>query len=450
MTISISKAVGEVKKDIQKRLPARQIELACRECGHSWRQRILGPVATVYLFVLQILHHNTACNHLRHLTGGRFTGTAYCQARKRLPLRVLQVLLRKMVLAFMGGVSETGLWHGHRLWLVDGSSFSMSDTPELQNHFGQPGAQAPGCGFPKATTLAMFAAPSGLLIDVLVRPLRSHDMSGIAGLHHHLRSGDVLLADRGFASYAHLALLYKRGVHAVFRMHQRQIVSFRKGRKHAKRSKKSRRKGMPTSRFIRKLGPLDQVVEYVKPQCRPRWMDAKTYASLPDSIVVRELRYTIELRGSRTQRVTLVTTLLDADRYPASELKALYKCRWQVETNLGHLKTTMGMDVLHTKTVEGVLKEVTMFALAYNLVRMVMLEAAREETVDLDRVSFIDAMRWLASSRTRGRPLGLVMNPSRPDRLEPRVRKRRPKEYPLMKKPRDELRQALVLQRDKR
>ena len=172
-------------------------------------------------------------------------------------------------------------------------------------------------------------------------------------------------------------------------------------------------------------------------------MNAPQFAALPASIVVRELRYTIQAKGFRTTEMTLVTTLLDAERYPFSALASLFGQRWEIETNFGHLKTTMKMDVLKCKTVEGVLRELQVFALIYNLVRQVMLEAARRQEVDVRRISFIDALRWLQTAEPGDQLPKLVVNPWHPHRIEPRVRKRRPKEFPVMQKPRRRLKKEL-------
>jgi Transposase DDE domain len=338
-------------------------------------------------------------------------------------------------------IQESARWRGHRTWTLDGSSFSMPDTPDLQAHFGQPSGQAKGCGFPVAHMLALFHAGTGLLLRVLASPLRTHDLRYTATMHPELDEGDILLADRGFASFAHLALLFLRKMHAVFRCHQQQIVNFRVGRKHT--SQRRPKKGMPRSRYLKRLGRQDQLVEYTKPKQQPKWMDDATFATLPETLLVRELRFLTPQRGHRTRVITLVTTLLDAVAYPAAELAKLYLSRWQIEVNFRHLKTTMGMEVLHCQSVEGVLKEMYMFALAYNLVRLVMLEASRRQRVPLERISFIDALRWLRDAGPDTRLTPLVVNPERPDRLEPRVLKRRMKEYNLMKKPRSVLRKAL-------
>ena len=175
-------------------------------------------------------------------------------------------------------------------------------------------------------------------------------------------------------------------------------------------------------------------------------MTAEEYAVLPDTLAVRECQYQVTRPGFRVRTITLVTTLLDAEAYPADELATLYFQRWEVETNFAHLKTTLGMDVLHCETEAGVLKELTVYAIVYNLVRLVMLEASGRQGVALDRISFVDALRWLSSSPP-GTPLPeLVVNPPRPGRVEPRCKKRRAKKYPYMKKPRRILRQRLLSQ----
>jgi hypothetical protein len=176
-------------------------------------------------------------------------------------------------------------------------------------------------------------------------------------------------------------------------------------------------------------------------------MTAEEFAALPDSLFLRELRYTIGRSGFRTRMVELVTTLLDRQAYPAEELAQLYFDRWNVEVNLRHLKQTLRMDILRCKTVAGVLKEIQMLALVYNLTRLIMMESARRQGVPADRISFVDALRWLLQAKGGCRIDELIINRRRPGRFEPRVKKRRPKEYDLMKKPRAELKQLLVTKR---
>jgi hypothetical protein len=440
----ISTTLQALRQDLAARLGADVIHAACRAAGHTWCDScLLTPAAIIHWFLIQILHGNTALTHVSLMAGRAFTASAFCQARARLPLAVFRALLRAVVQALVPDTEAHGRWLGHRTFLVDGSSFSMPDTAELQARFGQPGNQSPGCGFPVARILALFHAGTGLLMEVLAAPLRSHEMSGVAGILPLLCAGDVLVADRGFCSFAHLALLMSRGVHAVFRLHQKQIVDFTPGRPHARPDQKRASKGLPRSRWIRAYGLLDQMVEYFKPVQRPEWMSEEQYRALPESIVVRELRYRIEAPGFRTREVTLVTTLLDAELYAAGALAELYGTRWRVEEHLKALKQTMKMDVLKCMTVDGVLKELTVYALAYNLVRVTMGQAACRQGVAADRVSFIDALRWLRGAEEGEEMPELVVNPHRPGRYEPRVRKRRPKPYPVMKRPRAELRQML-------
>lgn len=443
MKFSMTLALKEIKHDLAEHLQPDVIREVCQAAGHRWRQRLLDPWTTIQLFALQILHANTAVNHLRHLSGMVFTAAAYCQARARLPLAVLERLLQRVGQALQSSMDDEGRWRGHRVFHLDGSSFSMPDTPVLQQKFGQPGNQKPGCGFPVAHILTMFHAGTGLLLKVLAAPLRTHDLAQVAALHPELHAGDVTVGDRAFCSFAHFALLVLRQLHGLFRLHQRQIVDFTPQRPYSAPGKK-RIKGLPTSRWLRSLGLTDQLVEWFKPKSRPVWLTVEQYAALPASQVLREMRYRITQPGFRTQAVTLVTTLLDADAYPAEALAQLYRQRWQIETNLRHLKQTMSMDVLRCETVQGVLKELTMFALMYNLVRVVMCAAARRQGVAVERISFIDALRWLADAEP-GSPLpDLVVNPDRPDRVEPRAVKRRPKQYDRLNRPRDELRKRLL------
>jgi hypothetical protein len=442
---SIAGILQRFKQNWTEELSADAIAQACRDAGMTWYESALNPVVTIQIFFLQVLHGNTAIEHLRHLTGLSFTAAAYCKARMRVKLEVLCLLLQRCVEQLHQETFETARWLGHRVFHVDGSSFSMPDTPQLRAHFGQPGQQQPGCGFPVAHWLVMVHAATGMITKMLTAPLRTHDMSGVSELHPELRAEDLLVADRGFCSYAHLALLLQRGVHGLLRIHQRTIVNFTPGRGHVHpaRGKADRKQGQPRSRWIRQLGATDQLVQWFKPPDRPLWMSQEQYAALPAAIMVRELRYTIHEKGFRPEEITLVTTLLDAQRYTLRDLASLFQQRWEIETNFGHLKTTMKMDVLKCKTVDGVLRELQVFALIYNMVRQVMLAAARRQGVHVNRISFMDALRWLQSA-SPGNPLSkLVVNPQRPNRIEPRVRKRRPKQYPLMNKPRRQLKKRL-------
>jgi Transposase DDE domain len=444
MARSIVAAVERIKADVAHFLTPDTIRELCRALKHRWRERVLDPATTIHLFLLQILHGNTACSHVPRLGGVECSGEAYCQGRSRLPLALFECLVL-LIRDRLPQAPADRLWRGLRTFLLDGSSTSMPDTPELQEAFGQPGAQKPGCGFPVMHLLAIFDATTGLLLSLVPAPLRTHDMSQIEEVHPELHQGDVLVGDRGFCSFAHFALLQARNAFGVFRAHQRQIIDFQPRRRVARKGEN----GRPTSRWLKRLGRLDQLVEYPKPKQRPKWMTPQAYAQLPATLTIRELRYTIRVPGRRTREVTLATTLLDPVRYPAEAIAELYGQRWQIEINFRHLKQTLHMDVLRCQTLVGVQKELAMYALVYNLIRCVMLEAAREQEVDVERISFVDAARWLAEACDDDTlVLKLRVNPSRPGRFEPRVTKRRPKEYGRMNQPRAVLRERLVQQQD--
>lgn len=450
MVLNVVEAVRQIKAHLAERLSKSFIEGLCESIGYTWRERLLGPVATIHLFLLQILNGNTACDHVPRLAELDVTGDAYGKARARLPVELFERLLSAVCESLSSCLDDGARWCGHRLWLVDGSSCSMPDTEELQAAFGQPGGQQKGCGFPVAHLMVLMHAGTGLLQQLIAAPLRTHDMAQAQRVHAALQPGDVLVADRGFCSFAHLALLLNAGIHAIFRVHQKQIVSFRKGRMHVPPSppfpSMKGVRGLPRSQWVKWLGQCDQLVQYFKPKSRPKWMTAEDYEALPFSILVRELRYQVGRRGFRVREVTIVTTLLDPERYPAVELAQAYWDRWQVEGHLRELKQTLKMDVLRTTTVDGVNKELRMFAIAYNLVRLVMIESARRQGVPVERISFTDALRWLCCYR-RGRSLETLAEinrlPNRRGRFEPRVRKRRPKQYPPMKRPRRQLAQAV-------
>ena len=306
---------------------------ACQEAGDpSWRDRMLTPVTTIQLFLLQILHGTTACRHVPHQSGLRFSASAYCQAGARLPLRSFDLLLERFNRAVPRSAVDDGRWHGHRTFLVDGSACSMPDTPVLQGAFGQSPEQRPGCGVPVAHLLGLFHASTGVLLKLVVAPLLTHDLAQVQAVHPTLQRGDVLVADRGLCSYAHLALLVQAGVHAVLRVGARQIVDFTPGRPFVK--PRVRRtpavKGLPRSRWLKTLGVQDHLVAWLKPTTCPSWLTRETLLTLPDSIVLREVRYGISRPGFRTRQITLVTTRLDAAVYGVDELAEWYRLRWPI------------------------------------------------------------------------------------------------------------------------
>jgi hypothetical protein len=431
-------------------LPARIDQLA-RASDIQFRDTTLTPGKTLCLFAQQIAHGNIACSAVRHLAGEEFTDSAWCQARGRLPLQLIRRVHRAIVdqarreLDALDDVGEEAYrWHGHRLQVIDGSSDSMPDVPELRSYYGVPFGCRPGLGFPTWHLLMMMDHHSGLLIDCIDAPMISSDLSQTPRMHAHLQEGDVLLGDDAFSGYAHLALLTKANLHAVVPAHHRRIVDFTPRRKHAhpRKGKSSKRAGKPRSRVLERLGTDDQLVEYFKPVEKSAWINDEQWEQLPESITLREIRRTVKRHGFRPITLTIVTTLLDPEDYPADELIDLRLTRWMIETNIRHLKTTLGMEVLKCKSLEGIRKERLMFVLVYNLIRIVMLRAARRQGANVNRLSFADTLAWLRHGDL-DHDVALIVNPLRPGRLEPRVLKRQKKEFPYMTSPRATLKAQL-------
>jgi hypothetical protein len=346
---SVSRTLGRIKEDLQPFLSEESIVAAAHEAGHTWRERLLGPVQTVHHFILQILFCNTAMTHLRHVGDPAVKAPAYCRARKRLPLEVLENLLNQSAQVMQdASPPKEPPWCGHLTYAVDGSSAIAPDTPDAQKEFGQPVGCKEGCGFPVPKLLGLFDAFSGLMLSMLAFPLYTHEQSKVWMLHPLLKAGDLLLGDRGFCSFVHLAMLFSRGVYGLFRIHQRQIVDFRPHREHRrkygkgakrKKSKGAKEKPVPRSQFVRRLGKHDQVVRWFKDTViRPKWMSDQQYDALPDSLLVRELRFVLPRKGQRTLCITLATTLLDPLLYPKQKIAELYGVRWQVETHFAELK----------------------------------------------------------------------------------------------------------------
>jgi hypothetical protein len=328
-------------------------------------------------------------------------------------------------------------WEGRTVKVVDGSTLSMPDTPENQAAYPQSPSQQPGLGFPIARLVVVFCLAVGTVLDAALGRYQGKGTSEVAlfhTLHDHLEEGDILLADRYYGSYWELALLRRRGADLVTRLHQRRRADFRTGRR---------------------LGPEDHVVTWAKPR-RPDWMDEATYAALPERLEVREVRVRVRHAGFRTRVFVAVTTLLDAEAFPRTDLAVRYRMRWLAELDLRALKQTLQMDVLRCQSPELVRKEVWAHLLAYNLVRGLMAQAARQAQVLPVQLSFTGAVQavnafaavWQVVRPTDREEVCRRLRAAvaahrvgeRPNRHEPRARKRRPKEYPLLKHPRDKAR----------
>lgn len=410
-------ALAQVKAQVAQQLPVDVDQLA-RDVGHRWRQRKLTPAVTVWLFMIQVLHGNVAMTALRHIGGVTFDASSYCAARARLPLALFAALFDAVATMAASVSADAALAHAtllnaRRVLLADVTTYSTPDDPLLRDHFSYPPGQRDGCGFPVGKLLAVIDAVTGAAIAALGCPLFTHEAREMLALHPLLKKGDILVADRGFCSYAQIALLLHHGVDVVMRLHQRRPVQWMK----------------------------DHLERWERPVKRPQWMSEAMWSSLPEQLTVRIVRYTVAQKGYRTRGVYVATTLLDRITYPPRTIERLYGHRWNIETCFNQLKTHAKMNTLKSRTVEGVTKELIMYLIVWNLVRMTMAKFAAAAGVSVWRVSFIDAVRWLCMLLQAPRPteLNLLINPDRPGRWEPRKLKRRIKQYDLLKEPRQNL-----------
>lgn len=432
MHFSFASVLSQFKRNWTEYLLPETLQRLCREAGLVWRERVLPPATTIQLMLVQILHGNCALAEIPHIANRRFSAAAFCYARMRIPLIFFERLVEQLAASLQEEDFNARRWKGHRVFVCDGSGVSMSDEKELADYFGYPPTQRPTCGFPGAKLLFMFHIGSGMITKLLIKPFRAGEISSVSEFHSEMTHGDLLLADRAYCSYHHFCLIFERGLHALIRMHQNLIADFTPNRPYFPPGEIPCRLKCPKSRQIRLLGKTDQLIEWFKSTSRPRWMSKELHRSLPASITVRQLQYQIEQPGFRTRSVVILTTLLSSEEYSSSDIAKLYFKRWEIETNFDHLKTTMKMDVLKARTVDGIKKELLCYVIVYNLVRLVMLKAANSQRVAQSEISFADALRWLIHSSPHKKLPPLLLVPCRPGRMEPRTKKRRDKPYPYM------------------
>jgi len=403
-------AVAHVKVQLRGGLNVDVDELARQE-GHQWRQRKLTPAVTIWLFMLQILNGNVAITALRHLGGIPMQASSYCAARMRLPLSLFTRLFDTVSQAAndLTHRSVQTLLNARRVLVADGSSWSMPDTPQLQKHFGSPIGQRPGCSFPVGKLLGVIDAVTGAILFAMGGPLFMNEAPQMLMLNPLLRRGDVLVGDRGFCSYAQIGWLLAGGVDTVLRLHQRR----------------------PTR------ASNDWIETWTRPLQQPLWIPQTLWHSLPPTLQVRIVRYAVPGR-KRTRFIYVATTLLDPIAYPRDTILRLYGHRWNIETCFNQLKTHAKMNTLKCQDVDGVIKELIMYLIVWNLVRMTMAKFAQQANTSVWRVSFIDTVRCLCSllQNPAADSVSLLINPDRVDRWEPRKLKRRPKEYGVLNQPR--------------
>jgi DDE family transposase len=406
-----------------------------------WQGWIYTPEVTTWVFLSQCLSADHSCRDaVARLAAWRVTQGlyacsadtgAYCTAREHLPEEACQQLVRQTGKELEEQSPREWLWHGRPVRTVDGTTVTMPDTEENQAEYPQQKNQRPGCGFPIARVLVVFSLAVGTVLEVAIRPYEGKltgENSMLRTLHDSFAAGDVVLADRYFSGWFDLALLHERGVDVVIRKHQLRANDFRTGRR---------------------LGHDDHIVCWTKPQ-RPKWMSRECYAELPSELVLREVRVHVRQRGFRVKSLVVVTTLLDAEEFSAEAIADLYRLRWQAELNLRSLKTVLTMEHLRCKTPHRVRNELYMHLLGYNLIRKAMALAASDSGICPWQVSFKGTLQTLNTFLPL---LGSCMDitdgceallaciathivGNRPDRYEPRLVKRRPKQYKHLREPR--------------
>jgi hypothetical protein len=402
--------------------------------GPGGRRRVFTPWITFVAFLGQVLSRGSACRETvrRVQAWSAASGqevpdentSAYCQARARMSVDTLRAGHEELGGWFEKHQGEP--WCGRVVKVIDGTGLSMPDTSKNQKRWPYPPLQKRGCGFPAIRLVGVFCLATGRLVRFATEAWRAHELALARQLIGWMQAGEVVLADRGFCGWGFMALLQRKGVDVVMRLN--------------------------SSRKAKEARP-----QWKKPQRGRNGWSKSLWDELPETLAVRLVRFRIAIPGFRTQSVVLVTTLLDEVTYPDEAIAELYRRRWAVELFFRNIKTTLGMDVLRCCSPELIEKEIWMQVFGYNLVRALMLEAAWTYQVPLDRLSFkgtVDALRqWtpllapaiFAFKRARKELLRIIAAdqvPDRPHRHEPRLKKRRPKAYPLLTLPRRQMNAA--------
>lgn len=429
-------------------LTAQQVEEAVERTGISYRRQLFTPAIVLWAWIWQVLANKT-CQavaskvlafmvSIQHPVRSVCEST-YCKARQRLPESVPEELTRQIARTTAAQVPPEQLWRGRVVKIIDASSTILPDTPDNQEVYPQSSRQQPGCGFPLLRFAVMFLLATGQILEATYSPMNVSERRLFRRFYPTLSPGDVVLGDRGCCSYADLALLFDQGNDAVFRLHGRKLVDFRRGEW---------------------LGRGDHIVTWDKPyHTQKTAFSAEEWGLLLPTLRLREVRFSVVIPGFRTKSVTVVTTLLNASLYSKDDLANLFRLRWQAELYLRDLKTSMKMEKLSCKSPALVQKELWVYFLAYNLIRHAMWQSGQLYHVSSLRLSFqssratvLEFLPKFSGARRYVRTqlyerlffkIAKLRLPDRPNRIEPRCRKQRPKAFPLLTVPRSQARARL-------
>lgn len=421
----------------QEILPASVIDEAVKELSIKYKNRLFSPAVTIWAFLSQVLDFDKSCQNavsriitwlsLENVELPSTDTSAYCQARKRLPEKLLQRLFGDSGENLESKVNLLDLWCGRHVKLIDCSTVSMPDPQENQQAYPQSTSQEPGCGFPIASICVIFSLITGAATALAIDKLNTNDIKLARRIYQFLKPLDVLLGDSAFCSYADIFWIYNNGCDAVVRKHNGRCQKLKGGDL---------------------IGKNDKILTWNKPKARPETLTKEEFAALPSSFKIREIFYSIEIPGFRTKSVTLLTTLLDTKTFPTHKIIELYRSRWDVELDLRHLKTSKGMDILRSKTPGMIRKEIYAYLLAYNLLRSIMWFAGNTNSTPPLRLSLQGTRRHLINFVTKSLSISKKLHnqlylillkvivhkvvPQRSERVEPRKIKRRPKNYPYL------------------
>jgi hypothetical protein len=415
-------------------LNKEELQEAFNYSPENSRDRIFTPAITLAAFIQQTMNPDQSCRQAlaniiadraaKGLTEISSNTGPYCKARIRLREEMIKKLAMTVGEKLDRSSNHSWTWRGRHVKLADGTTVSGPDTDENQAEYPQPDSQEQGLGFPIARCVAVISLAVGSVLGIAIGPYHGKETGEHALLREILdcySAGNIFLGDRYYCSYFLIAMLKEKNVDAVFQIHSAREYDFRRG----------------TS-----LGQMDHLVTWEKP-AKPKWMSKETYAEMPDTLQVRE---------TKTYDLVMVSTFLDANEVSKSDLNHLYKSRWTVEIDLLYIKEIMGMGILRCKTPEMMRKEIYTHILSYNLIRTVIAQAADIHDKNPQEISFKGAMQLINSfrptiiyakrknlKRILETMLRVIANQGiadRPDRIEPRVVKRRPKAYPRMTQPR--------------
>ena len=459
MKKTVSTAMTECRKQLcqnpgsvlREQIKDDEVDALWDQYRPNSRKRVFTPLLTLWTFLAQVLNADKTLEGAvtRAMASIKASGkkaashdpSGYCKARYRLPIELLITLAHKTADILEQKACKPYLWHDRHVLLVDGSSVSMDDSPANRKTYPQPPTQKKGCGFPVARIVGLFSLTTGALVDLAIGSMANAELALWQLLWKRLKPGDVVLADRLFGRYTDLCLLSARGIDLVARIDKTRKTDFRRGKR---------------------LGPNDHLVTWTKPKEKySNRLSAAEWAKLPSEITLREVRYTLRTRGFRNKHIVLVTTLLDHELYTAKDLARLYGRRWEVETDFKHLKTSMAMDILHGRKPDMIQRELWTFMLAYNLVRTMMWQAAKQRHLNPLDISLAGAAHellavWPYTTLMTQEMLpaayeqllfliGSHKIPHRPGRHEPRVQKRRHKDFDYMTRPRKSHRAEAVI-----